>query len=834
MNKIFTACLIGIALLCGFTSLHAQQEASKTNQVYRATPTKINDLVHTKLDVSFDYAKRYLYGKAWLTLTPHFYPTDTLTLDAKGMDIKSVALVGAKANTPLKYTYDNEQLFVQLNKKYTRNEKYTIYIAYTAKPDELKVKGSAAITDAKGLYFINPDGTIKDKPIEIWTQGETEASSAWFPTIDKPNQKTTAEIAVTVQSKYTTLSNGKLVLQKNNANGTRTDVWKMDQPHSPYLFMMAVGPFQVYKDTWKGKEVSYYLEPKYAPYAKQIFGKTPEMMTFYSNILGVDYPWVKYAQVVARDYVSGAMENTSATLHGEHVQKTPRELIDANEQGTIAHELFHQWFGDYVTAESWSNLTMNESFATFGEVIWHGHDEGKDAEDESRYSKLTTYLAGLKNGESPVLARYYYNDKEDMFDNVSYSKGSIILYALKNLLGDDAFYKGLNLYLRTNAYKNGEPHQLRLALEEVSGRDLLPYFNQWYYAGGHPILDVKYDYKDGNAVIDVEQVQSADVQTFTLPLKVDLYVGGQKISREITINSRKQSFSFPVSAKPDLIDLDADKILVGQIKDNKTLDNYIFQYNNAPSYANRIRAIEQAAFNNGKEKAAQQLLFKALDDKNATLRAMALKGFNLKDEQIRAFAGEKIAALAQHDKNSNVRAVAIARLAMSGDKAYVPVFRNGLKEQSYKVIGASLQAMNMIEPTALGPIVAGLDQETKDHVPSQLAQIYASLGDDSFHPFYLNIANTGNINALASVVMAYSNYLVKNKNPKITQEGAQAIVNGMNRTKLGQYYGKQFVQVFTTAEQTKIKEAENASGEAKDNLLKQAAYFKAAAAELNK
>lgn len=833
MKKQIIAGVMAMALLGSFTLASAQQEAPKVNQTYRATPTKINDLVHTKLDVSFDYAKRHLNGKAWLTLVPHFYATDSLTLDAKGMDVKSVALVGAKANTPLKYTYDNEQLFVQLNKKYTRNEKYTIYIAYTAKPDELKVKGSAAITDAKGLYFINPDGTDKNKPTEIWTQGETEASSAWFPTIDKPNQKTTAEIAMTVEGKYTTLSNGKLISQKANANGTRTDVWKMDQPHSPYLFMMAVGPFKITKDTWKGKEVSYYLEPKYAPYAKQIFGKTPEMMTFYSNILGVDYPWVKYAQVVARDYVSGAMENTSATLHGEHVQKTPRELIDANEEGTIAHELFHQWFGDYVTAESWSNLTMNESFATFGEVLWHGHDEGKDAEDESRYGKLTSYLGSTKNGESPVLARHYYNDKEDMFDNISYSKGSIILYALKNQLGDDAFFKGLNLYLRTNAYKNGEPHQLRLALEEVSGRDLLPYFNQWYYAGGHPILDVKYDYKDGNAVIEVKQTQAADVQTFILPLKIDIYAGGQKISKEITINSREQSFSFPVSAKPELIDLDVDKILVGQIKDNKTLENYIFQYSNAPSYANRLKAIEQATFNN-KEKAAQQLLLKALDDKNATLRAMALKGFNLKEEQIKAMAGEKIAALAKNDKNSNVRSVAIARLAMSGDKAYVPIFQNGLKEQSYKVIGTSLQAMNMVEPSSLGPIVAGLDQDTKDHLPSQLAQIYAALGDDSFHPFYLNIANTGSINALASVVMAYSNYLVKNKNPKITQEGAQAIVNGMNRTKLAQYYGKQFVQVFTTAEQTKMKEAESAIGDAKDNLLKQAAYFKAAAAELNK
>lgn len=397
MNKLFLKCSLFSIVLLACQNIEAQNTDQNKDELstYRVTPLKVNDLIHTKLDVSFDYGKRYLYGKEWLTLKPHFYETDSLTLDAKGMDIKEIAIIQGKVKTPLKYTNDGQQLFITLNRKYKSTENYIIFIDYTAKPDELKVKGSKAITDAKGLYFINPDGK-DDKPIQIWTQGETEASSAWFPTIDKPNQKTTSEIAMTVLAKYTTLSNGKLVSQKPNANGTRTDIWKMDLPHSPYLFMMAVGDFKIYKDTYNGKEVSYYLEPKYAPYAKQIFGKTPDMMNFYSKMLGVEYPWVKYAQIVARDYVSGAMENTSATLHGEYVQRTARELLDDNQESTIAHELFHQWFGDYVTAESWSNLTMNESFATFGEVLWHGHDAGQDAEDRSRYEKLQNCLRSSK------------------------------------------------------------------------------------------------------------------------------------------------------------------------------------------------------------------------------------------------------------------------------------------------------------------------------------------------------------------------------------------------------------------------------------------------------
>src|SRR5258708_37542448 len=202
----------------------------------------------------------------------------------------------------LKNNYENWELKINLDKLYKGNEKYTIYIDYTSKPNEVKAEGSAAITDAKGLYFINPKGEEKDKPTQIWTQGETESNSVWIPIIDKPDQKTTEEISMTVPAKYVTLSNGKLINQKKNADGTRTDTWKMDLPHAPYLFFMGVGDYAVIKDSYKGKEVNYYVEKEYASVARKIFGYTPEMIAFYSRITGVDYPWVKYAQIVGRDY----------------------------------------------------------------------------------------------------------------------------------------------------------------------------------------------------------------------------------------------------------------------------------------------------------------------------------------------------------------------------------------------------------------------------------------------------------------------------------------------------------------------------------------------------
>ena len=220
---------------------------------YNPSEKRVNDLLHTKLEVSFDWPNRQLNGKALLTLKPYFYNTDSLTLDAKAMEIHSVRQNDEKS-MELKYTYDGHYLKIKLPKEYSRTEQYNIHIEYTAKPEEVMQEGSSAISDAKGLYFINHDGADKNKHMEIWTQGETEASSAWFPTIDSPNEKTTEEIYITVKDKYTTLSNGLLLESTQHENGTRTDHWKMEKPHSPYLFMMAVGEFAVVKDKWKKKE----------------------------------------------------------------------------------------------------------------------------------------------------------------------------------------------------------------------------------------------------------------------------------------------------------------------------------------------------------------------------------------------------------------------------------------------------------------------------------------------------------------------------------------------------------------------------------------------------
>ena len=723
MNKIAFAFLV---LFISLTESNAQFRglpiSDNSKKIYRASVDKINDLVHTRLDVKFDYDKSYMYGKAWITLHPHFYDTDSLRLDAKGMEIKEVAMVNGTKNASLKYTYeDKQQLVINLGRMYKNNEKYTVYIDYVAKPDELKSKGgSAAIRDAKGLYFINPKGTDKNKPTQIWTQGETEASSVWFPTIDKPNQKTTEEITMTVPAKYVTLSNGLLVSQKKNTDGTRTDTWKMDLPHSPYLFFMGVGDFAIVKDSYKGKEVSYYVEKDFEKVARGIFGLTPEMIKCFSTRLGVDYPWAKYSQMVGRDFVSGAMENTTATLHREALQQNARQLNDQNKfEEYISHELFHQWFGDLVTTESWSNLTVNESMANFGEVVWDEWKYGKEMADWRNYRDMQQYI--LSRGENKNLVRFYYRDKEDMFDQVSYEKGGRVLYMLKNIVCDSAFYKSLNLYLNTNKFKNGEAHQMRLAFEEITGKDLNWFWNQWYYGSGHPKLNIAYSYNDTThkATVAVQQKQDGD-KLFKMPVAIDIYTGKNMTRHNVWIENKADTFSFEASSKPDLINFDGDKYLLAEKDENKTIEEYAYQYKYAKKYVDRREALNFAVKNKSKE-GAIKLITEVLKDPFDVLRLVALQG--LKAADLDAATTVTVENLAKKDPKKLVRAAAIDVLAGLNKIEYKAMFAAAVKDSSYSVAGAALEALSGIDEAQALSMLPMLQKDQKGRLENAIESV---------------------------------------------------------------------------------------------------------------
>lgn len=744
MKRIILSVAILGALFSGNVS--AQTETSGRQKEYRATPAKLTELKHTKLKVNFDYQKEQMNGEEWLTASPYFYATNELILDAKGMLIHEVALDNNGKKSPLKYDYKNDVLKISLDKTYQKNQDYTVYIKYTARPNEVKQEGSQAISDAKGLYFINAQGQDRDKPTQIWTQGETESSSAWFPTIDKSIQKTTQEIYMTVPDKYVTLSNGLLKDSQKESNGMRTDHWVMDKRHSTYLFFMGVGEYAVVKDKWKNIAVDYYIEKEYEPYAKQIYGNTPEMMEFFSKKLGYDYPWSKYAQISGRDYVSGAMENTTATLHGSDILQKPGQLIDENQwEDTIAHELFHHWFGDLVTAESWSNLTVNESFANYSEYLWNEYKYGKDQADYHQMEDVGRYIHNPSDFKKD-LVRFDYASREDVFDLVTYQKGGGILHMLRNYLGDDAFFAGMNDYLKTYEYKNAEAHQLRLCFEKVSGKDLNWFFNQWYFGSGHPKLNYSYTFEPVKKQVTVIINQSQELP-FEFPLTIDVYDNGQPKRQQVWVNAAaKNTFTFDVSKNPDLVNINADGILVADVTENKTPEQNLMQFTKSKELKSRYNALNAIKDQVGKSPAATKLLSAALKDPYFRVREKALELMDLFNaEQLKAL-GADVEKLASNDPKTLVQGAAIAALAKTKDKKYLPIFEKGVNAVSNSVKANSVAAVLGVDPSKANTLADKIDLEgasedlltqmlpiiVKNKVTSQMANISSLV---AFYPF---------------------------------------------------------------------------------------------------
>ena len=702
--------------------------------------TILTDVVDTKLDVRFDYKKQHLLGTAILTLRSHFYPQTELVLDAKGFDVQKVELIGEKKNKNLNYNYNRRKLVITLDHPYPRTTPYQVRIVYVAKPNELPQGGSAAISNDKGLYFINPLGLEKNKPRQIWTQGETESSSCWFPTIDKPNQRMTQEISMTVESQFKTLSNGLLTSSHANPDGTRTDTWKLSEPHAPYLATMVVGDFAVVSDSWHGKPIDYYVEPQYASTARAVFGRTPEMLDFFSKKLGVEFPWPKYAQVTVRDYISGAMENTTASTFGSVMQATKRELLDANYQTSefvVVHELFHQWFGDYVTCESWSNLPLNESFADYSEYLWAERKYGGDEASLIQEMKINNYLEEAVNKREPLI-RYNYVNREDMLDRHSYDKGGRVLHMLRKYVGDDAFYASLNRYLTQNKLATVEISKLREAFEQTTGEDLNWFFDQWFMRRGHPELRISHTYANGQVALRVQQVQDTVFQpVFRLPVTVAVWTGSnQPTEHRITITKADQTFPLSSSQKPVLVKFDDETQLLAQIDEERTQDELLFQFYHARNYQQKAEVMNLLQ-NKTDQLSVSSLMRNALNDKFWNVRRLSL-------EHLRGYRGPEptgmrkdIVRLASTDPNSRVRVQALKTLSAFPDGSYGDVYDAAVADSSILVSAAAIEILAKRPEINSKQQVAAIENTRSSTLILAIAKFYSLNGRLDQYPWFL-------------------------------------------------------------------------------------------------
>ena len=722
---------------------------------YKPSYTKYFDLLTTQLFVKPIFAEKKLIGKETLKVKPHFYDQNTLVLDAKWMQINSVELVSIDGNKKLPFTYDTLKLTIDLLKYYTSNDQLTLSIDYIAMP---YTQDNVQIDKGRGLYFIDADDKNPYKSTHLWTQGEEEASSCWFPTLDAMNQKTSTEIFVTIDKNLTSLSNGLLLDTKDNNDGTKTDHWKQDKPHSPYLFFLCVGDFYKWQTNWRDKEVSAYTFPKYKETVAGLFKIMPDMMEYFSQLLGVDFVWDKLANVIVNDYTAGAMENSSAIVYFDKMLMNKQQLQDADFDYILAHELYHQWFGDLVTAESWANLTLNESMADYSEYLWYAHKNGKENADAYHDKAMRSYLHTSKYKNEPIM-NYYYDNPHDIFDAIRYEKGGCVLHMLRNFIGDAAFFKSLNKYLTDNKFKNAELADLRKAFEEITGQDLQWFFNQWWLSKGHPVLDIKHNYDEKNKTIEltVKQTQvEAEGPVFRIVTKVDIYANGKKETKVIDIVDREMKFYFPCASAPQLVDFDADKVLLCEKTEDLSVAENIFKFYNTSLYKDKQEALDALSYSVKDNVAAQEVFYKALQDKNWYTRRDAIDYLEPTKFNNKAKLSLTLQKIVNTDSCSLVREKALNTLVAFEKDKLVDILENTLKNDSSLLVKAAAlnqltvynkskayQYANKLIATEDGRLMVAICNVFKDTTADNLEFFKKAIWLNSPYSAYKNFKNFG-------------------------------------------------------------------------------------------
>ncbi len=707
------------------------EESEEVVQRYNPAADRAFDLLHTSLDLRFDWENQHVIGQATLNLTPVFYDQNLLVLDAKGFLINEISVDGIKCM----YDYNGLTIEIQLPRTYRSSEKAEVFIDYIARPNEGPESGSDAITSDKGLFFINPLNQ-EEKPQQIWTQGETEHNSRWFPTIDKPNERCTQEITLTVADRFLTLSNGILASSTDNKDGTHTDVWRQDLPHAPYLFMITVGEYAYVKDVWQGKELGYYVEKEYADYARNIFNHTPEMLTFFSEILDYPYPWDKYSQIITRDYVSGAMENTTAVIFGEFVQKTDRELIDNDNDYIVAHEMFHHWFGDLVTCESWANLTLNEGFANYSEYLWFQYKYGQFRADDHRRSEMLGYLSSAENQGTHPLIHYGYGEKEEMFDAHSYNKGGLVLHMLRDYVGDKAFFASLNKYLTDNAFTAVEVDELRMAFEDVTGLDLNWFFDQWYLSAGHPTIRVsyKYDASAQQVIIETEQVQSHPENLAVYRLELTPYVyldNGEVYDYTVSMDQKSQTFILQdVPSLPVAVVLDGNDSQLAVVLQERSTEELLSLLRFSRQYNDLYLASRML---DGSDEISE-IFNDLIKHDYHTFRLVAVRNARLDKYPERE---KTIRALISEDLHSSVRSAAIDVITHDAKPTNSQwLVRVIEEEKAYPVVAQALKSLMKLDPTQASSYAQSLENTSNNMLLSSVAEIYGKVGTDKNLSFF--------------------------------------------------------------------------------------------------
>ncbi len=546
------------------------------NESFHPTPDREYDLLHSVIDIYINLNAKSVEGKVTHTVSLLSNQMDSISFNSKNININSIVIDGKHNES---FEMKKNKLVIPLNRNYDLDDKITISIDYEAFPK-------------LGCFFVQPDSVYPEKHVQAWTQGEQMHNQHWVPLYDYPNDKSTFECILTVDTPYVAVSNGALIDIKKSA-GKRTYHWSESAPMVSYLISFVAGEFKEIKDNSSSVPVSYWVYPEHnREDALRSFGHTPEMIELFNEYTALPYPFEKYDQIIVEDFMWGGMENitlshmTDRTMHPESAQP------NHSSEWLVAHELAHQWYGDLITTRNWANIWLNEGITSFMELIWAEHKYGISEKEYYRYREVRS-VKHADYSKKPMVF-YHYEDSNDLFDANVYAKGAVVMNMLQKILGKEPFQKGLQFYTMENAYKNVESYDLKKAFEETTGKNLYWFFDQWMYTPGLPELTVKhrYDKKKKGTIISVEQTQDTTTSSiFRLPFTVLIDDGTiNRFNDELT--KTKQDFFFP-SKEPDMVVFDEGFQIPKFMKHKKSNEELTHQLFHAPNVNDKIWAAEE-------------------------------------------------------------------------------------------------------------------------------------------------------------------------------------------------------------------------------------------------
>lgn len=673
-------------------------------------PDRPGQVNHIALDLALDFDKKSFGGTCAITLTPVRDGLRSLVLDAVDLAIESVQIDGAV----VPHDHDGEKLTVDVTGLDTPlgvGTGVTVAIAYHVD------------NPRRGLYFVGPTEDYPDKPLQAWTQGEDEDSRYWFPCFDYPGQLASSELRVKVPKGMTAISNGELADQSTKGKWS-TFHWKQSEIHPGYLITLAVGEFVEERDEWRGKPVTYYGTAEQQDGLRLTMGRTPEMLTYLSDIFGYEYPFPKYAQVAVADFIFGGMENTSATLLTDRCVLDERAAIDDYRcESLVVHELTHQWFGDLLVIKHWSQAWVKEGMATYSEVLWLEHT--RSAEDAAYYrlGEARSYLAEDRGRYRRPMVTHVYREAIELYDCHIYEKGGCVYHMIRAELGDELFWRAIQYFVNTHAHGCVETIDLLRAIETTTGRNLEFLFDQYVYRGGHPDYKVSYQW-DGESnlaklTITQTQAKDDDDRPNLFDLKIPIGFGtvteaeglsqtsgkGKKKSKKktaptVTVNTmtvrvsdRQQSFYIPLPQKPDFVSFDVGNHWLKTVTLEYPLAELKAQLAHDPDVLSRINGAAAIA-QKGSLEALNALAESLVNDKFWGVRVEVAK--NLAGIPLDGVLDALKPGLKDEDARVRLAVVqAIAQLTTpDAYKAIEPIAKKG--DASYSVEAAALRGIGVL------------------------------------------------------------------------------------------------------------------------------------------